>query len=141
VLEQSGAPTSSRRADVVDAVDFVGLGPSISRPVGVLGAAERRLVEVARAVVGKPRLVLLDEPGAGLPDDETAALGEVITQIPGRTGALTILVDHDMDLVGATCTHVVVLDFGHVIAQGPTADVLNDPRVMAAYLGTAEVEV
>jgi ABC-type branched-subunit amino acid transport system ATPase component len=141
VLEQSGAPVSSRRDDVVDAVDFVGLGPLISRPVGELGAAERRLVEVARAVVGKPRLVLLDEPGAGLPDDETAALGEVIKQIPDRTGALTILVDHDMDLVGATCSHAAVLDFGHVIAQGPTTDVLNDRRVMAAYLGTAEVQV
>jgi len=141
VLEQSGAPMSSRRTDVLDAVEFVGLGPVISRPVGELGAAERRLVEVARAVVGKPRLVLLDEPGAGLPDEETAALGEVITQIPGRTGALTILVDHDMDLVGATCTHAAVLDFGHVIAQGPTSQVLNDRRVMAAYLGTAEVEV
>ena len=141
VLEQSGAPVSSRRDDVVDAVDFVGLGPLISRPVGELGAAERRLVEVARAVVGKPRLVLLDEPGAGLPDDETAALGEVIKQIPDRTGALTILVDHDMDLVGATCSHAAVLDFGHVIAQGPTKDVLNDRRVMAAYLGTAEVQV
>jgi ABC-type branched-subunit amino acid transport system ATPase component len=141
VLEQSGAAMSSRRGDVVDAVDFVGLGAVIGRPVGTLGAAERRLVEVARAVVGKPRLVLLDEPGAGLPDEETEALGQVIKQIPDRTGALTILVDHDMDLVGATCTHVAVLDFGHVIAQGPTGEVLSDPRVMAAYLGTEEVEV
>jgi branched-chain amino acid transport system ATP-binding protein len=141
VLEQSGAPISNRRSDVVDAVDFVGLGPVVSRPVVELGAAERRLVEVARAVVGSPRLVLLDEPGAGLPDEETAALGEVIKQIPGRTGALTILVDHDMDLVGTTCTHVAVLDFGHVIAQGSTAEVLNDRRVMAAYLGTAEVGI
>jgi ABC-type branched-subunit amino acid transport system ATPase component len=141
VLEHSGAPMSSRRTDVVDAVDFVGLGAVISQPVGTLGAAERRLVEVARAVVGKPRLVLLDEPAAGLPDEETEALGKVIKQIPDRTGALTILVDHDMELVGATCTHVTVLDFGHVIAQGPTAEVLNDANVMAAYLGTEEVEV
>ena len=141
VLEQSGAPMSSRRDDVVDAVDFVGLGSAIGQPVGTLGAAERRLVEVARAVVGRPRLVLLDEPAAGLPDDETVALGEVIKQIPERTGALTILVDHDMELVGATCSHVVVLDFGHVIAKGPTSEVLSDDRVMAAYLGTEEVEV
>jgi branched-chain amino acid transport system ATP-binding protein len=141
VLEQSGSPRSTRASDVIEAVDFVGLGSVLNDPVGTLGAAERRLVEVARAVVGKPRLVLLDEPAAGLPDDETEALGQVIKQIPDRTGALTILVDHDMDLVGATCTHVAVLDFGHVIAQGPTAEVLSDPRVMAAYLGTEEVEV
>ena len=79
--------------------------------------------------------MLLDEPAAGLPDEETAALGEVIKQIPERTGALTILVDHDMTLVGDTCSHVSVLDFGHVIASGPTREVLSDPRVMAAYLG------
>jgi ABC-type branched-subunit amino acid transport system ATPase component len=141
VLEQSGASKASRRGEVVEAVEFVGLGSVVDRPVGTLGAAERRLVEVARAVVGKPRLVLLDEPGAGLPDEETAALGEVIKQIPARTGALTILVDHDMELVGATCSHVAVLDFGHVIAQGPTKEVLSDQNVMAAYLGTEEVEV
>jgi ABC-type branched-subunit amino acid transport system ATPase component len=141
VLEQSGAPMSTRRAEVVEALEFVGLSSVVNQPVGLLGAAERRLVEVARAVVGEPRLVLLDEPAAGLPDDETVALGEVIRQIPDRTGALTILVDHDMELVSTTCSHVVVLDFGHVIAQGATAAVLNDPRVMAAYIGTEEVEV
>lgn len=141
VLEHSGFAASGRRAAVIDAVEFVGLGPLLNRSVGSLGAAERRLVEVARAVVGAPRLVLLDEPAAGLPDEETAALGEVIKQIPDRTGALTVLVDHDMELVGATCSHVAVLDFGHIIAHGPTREVLDDPNVMAAYLGTEEVEV
>jgi len=141
VLEHSGAPASGRRTSVIDAVEFVGLGPSLNRAVATLGAAERRLVEVARAVVGSPRLVLLDEPAAGLPDEETAALGEVIKQIPDRTGALTILVDHDMELVGATCENVAVLDFGHVIASGTTREVLDDPKVMAAYLGDAELEV
>ena len=140
VLEHSGAKASSRRDDVIDAVEFVGLGAVLNARVATLGAAERRLVEVARAVVGSPRLVLLDEPAAGLPDEETAALGEIIKQIPDRTGALTILVDHDMELVGATCTHVAVLDFGQIIANGPTREVLNDPRVMAAYLGDEEIE-
>jgi branched-chain amino acid transport system ATP-binding protein len=102
VLEQSSMSSRDRRRDVIEAVEFVGLGTLISRAVGSLGAAERRLVEVARAVVGSPRLVLLDEPGAGLPEEETVALGDVIKQIPDRTGALTILVDHDMDLVAAT---------------------------------------
>jgi branched-chain amino acid transport system ATP-binding protein len=141
VLEHSGAPIGGRRQAVSEAVEFVGLGRVINRPVATLGAAERRLVEVARAVVGSPRMVLLDEPAAGLPDEETAALGNLIKQIPDRTGALTILVDHDMELVGATCTHVVVLDFGHVIASGRTADVLDDPIVMAAYLGTEDVPI
>ncbi|MBI5090515.1 MAG: ABC transporter ATP-binding protein [Actinobacteria bacterium] len=139
VHEHSGAPASTRRGDVVDAIEFVGLGHLINRPVETLGAAERRLVEVARAVVGAPKLILLDEPAAGLPDDETAALGEVIKQIPERTGASVVLVDHDMELVSVTCQHVTVLDFGIVIADGPTKDVLNDPKVMQAYLGTEEV--
>ena len=141
VLEHSGVAASGRRKAVVDAVDYVGLGALLNKPVGGLGAAERRLVEVARAVVGEPRLVLLDEPAAGLPEEETEALGEVIKQIPERTGALTILVDHDMELVGATCENVAVLDFGHVIASGPTREVLDNPKVMAAYLGTEDVEV
>jgi branched-chain amino acid transport system ATP-binding protein len=139
VLEHSGTPAASRRSDVLGAVELVGLGNALQRPVGSLGAAERRLVEVARAVVGKPRLVLLDEPAAGLPDDESEALGRVVKQIPDVTGALTILVDHDMDLVQATCSQVAVLDFGQVVTSGPTGEVLDDPRVMAAYLGTADV--
>lgn len=139
VHEHSGAPSATRRNDVVDAVEFVGLGSKINDGVATLGAAERRLVEVARAVVGTPRLILLDEPAAGLPDSETAALGEIIKRIPERTGASVVLVDHDMGLVGATCEHVTVLDFGIVIADGATHDVLNDPNVMLAYLGTEDI--
>ena len=84
-----------------------------------LGAGQRRLVEVARAIVGKPRLVLLDEPAAGLPEAETAHLGEVIRGIPAHTGAMTILVDHDMSLVSSCCENTAVLDFGKMIASGP----------------------
>ena len=141
VLEHSGMPVGQRRAAVIDAVEFVGLGPHLNTPVGTFGGAERRLVEVARAVVGSPKVVLLDEPAAGLPDEETIALGDVIRQIPDVTGALTILVDHDMALVGATCEDIAVLDFGHVIAHGSAQEVLDDPNVMAAYLGTEEVGV
>jgi branched-chain amino acid transport system ATP-binding protein len=141
VHEHAGGAAARRRTEVIEAIEFVGLGSMIKHSVGGLAAAERRLVEVARAVVGTPRLVLLDEPAAGLPDEETAALGEVIKQIPERTGALTILVDHDMGLVGATCTNTAVLDFGYVIASGPTAEVLSNPDVIAAYLGTEDVPV
>jgi ABC-type branched-subunit amino acid transport system ATPase component len=130
---------SSRRQDVLDAVSFVGLEADPFARVRTLGAGERRLVEVARAVVGRPRLVLLDEPAAGLPDEETEHLGQVIRGIPEHTGALVVLVDHDMSLVSACCEMIAVLDFGELIASGPTADVLRDDRVIRAYLGTAEV--
>ena len=139
IHENSKATGSSRREDVLGAIDFVKLDVNPNAKVGTLGAAQRRLVEVARAVVGKPRLVLLDEPAAGLPDEETAVLSEVIRAIPEHMGALVILVDHDMSLVSSCCEKTAVLDFGKMIASGPTTEVLRDERVMRAYLGTEEV--
>ncbi len=139
IHENSKMSGSTRRQDVLDAIAFVGMDIDPASRVGTLGAAQRRLVELARAVVGRPRLVLLDEPAAGLPDEETAHMGEVIRQIPEQTGAMTILVDHDMSLVSACCAETAVLDFGKMIAAGPTAEVLRDERVIRAYLGTEEV--
>jgi branched-chain amino acid transport system ATP-binding protein len=136
IHEHSGAKRSSRRADVLAAIDFVGLTTSPKAKVGRLGARERRLVEVARAVVGSPRLVLLDEPAAGLPDEETEHLGLVIQKIPTEFDALVILVDHDMSLVSSCCETTAVIDFGKLIASGPTPEVLRDEQVMRAYLGT-----
>jgi ABC-type branched-subunit amino acid transport system ATPase component len=130
---------SARRADIMASIEFVGGGIDPHAAVGSLTAGQRRLVEVARAVTGRPRLILLDEPAAGLPDQETEHLTAVIRAIPDHTGALTILVDHDMSLVSAVCETTAVLDYGRLITSGPTAEVLRDPRVMAAYLGTAEV--
>jgi branched-chain amino acid transport system ATP-binding protein len=140
IHEHSGAKRSTRRADVLAALEFVGLTASPKARVGVLGARERRLVEVARAVVGSPRVVLLDEPAAGLPDEETSHLSGVIQRIPDDVGALVILVDHDMSLVSACCQTTAVVDFGKLIASGPTPEVLRNEHVMRAYLGT-ETEV
>jgi ABC-type branched-subunit amino acid transport system ATPase component len=138
VHEHSGGARPSRRQDVLDALAFVGLDVPPKEKVGVLGARERRLVEIARAMVGKPRVVLLDEPAAGLPDEETVHLGRVIGRIPEQFGALVILVDHDMSLVSACCETTAVLDFGKLIASGPTAEVLRNEHVIRAYLGTEE---
>jgi ABC-type branched-subunit amino acid transport system ATPase component len=138
VHEHSRAPRATRRQEVLDAIEFVGLRDPYAR-VRTVGAGDRRLVEVARTVVGKPRLVLLDEPAAGLPDEETEHLAEVIKSIPERTGALTVLVDHDMSLVSACCETTAVLDFGRLLASGPTREILRDERVIRAYLGTEEV--
>jgi ABC-type branched-subunit amino acid transport system ATPase component len=139
IHEHSKMTGGSRRDDVLGAIEFVKLDIDPYAKVGSLGAAERRLVEVARAVVGKPRLVLLDEPAAGLPDEETSLLADVISAIPEHMGALVILVDHDMSLVSACCEVTAVLDFGELLAAGPTAEVLRDERVIRAYLGTEEV--
>jgi branched-chain amino acid transport system ATP-binding protein len=138
VHEHSRLGRASRQEDVLGAIEFVGLDVDPGTKVGVLGARERRLVEVARAVVGKPRIVLLDEPAAGLPDEETEHLSRVIRKIPEDIGALVILVDHDMSLVSACCQITAVLDFGKLIAAGPTAEVLRDDQVIRAYLGTED---
>jgi branched-chain amino acid transport system ATP-binding protein len=136
VHEHSRLGKSTRRKDVLDAIEFTGLGTvAPDTKVGTLTAGQRRLVEVARAVVGRPRLVLLDEPAAGLPDEETSHLAEVVGAIPEHTGALVILVDHDMSLVSACCATTAVLDFGRLIASGPTAAVLRNDDVIRAYLG------
>jgi ABC-type branched-subunit amino acid transport system ATPase component len=135
IHEHSRRERSTRRRDVLDAIEFVGLTVPPSQKVEVLTAGDRRLVEVARAVVGRPRVVLLDEPAAGLPDEETQHIGRVIKAIPEHMGALVILVDHDMSLVSACCGVTAVLDFGKLIATGPTAEVLNDENVIRAYLG------
>jgi branched-chain amino acid transport system ATP-binding protein len=135
IHEHSKLSGSTRRDDVLQAISFVGLTVDPDSKVRTLGAGERRLVEVARAVVGRPKMVLLDEPAAGLPDEETAHLGDVIRKIPDQTGAMVILVDHDMSLVSGCCTRTAVLDFGKLIASGPTEEVLRDERVVRAYLG------
>jgi branched-chain amino acid transport system ATP-binding protein len=141
VHEHSRLGRASREQDVLGAIGFVGLDVDPRAKVGGLGARERRLVEVARAVVGKPRVVLLDEPAAGLPDEETEHLSRVIRSIPEHIGALVILVDHDMSLVSACCEITAVLDFGKLIAAGPTGEVLRDEQVMRAYLGTEDEDI
>jgi branched-chain amino acid transport system ATP-binding protein len=139
IHEHSKLSGSTRREDVLGAISLVGIKADAYATVGTLSAVDRRLVEVARAVVGKPRIVLLDEPAAGLPDEETEHLSNVIQTIPEHTGALTVLVDHDMSLVSACCETTAVLDFGKLLASGPTDEVLRDERVIRAYLGTEEV--
>jgi branched-chain amino acid transport system ATP-binding protein len=129
----------ARTDAVLSAIEFVGLTGDPQTKVGTLGAGDRRLVELARAVVGRPRVILLDEPAAGLPEQESERTSRVIQKIPDQLGALVILVDHDMSLVSACCSHTAVLDFGKLIASGETRDVLRDDEVKKAYLGGEEV--
>ena len=84
---------------------------------------------------------MFDEPAGGLSVAETARLGDLILDIHRITGAQTLVIDHDVDLIARICSETLVLDFGKRIAFGPTAEVLADPLVKAAYLGTEEVAV
>ncbi len=105
-----------------------------------LPQGHRKLVGVARAMAAKPRLLLLDEPAAGLDTTESEALGAHLRAVADG-GQSTLLIDHDMGLVLSICDRVVVLEFGRLIADGPPEAVRRDPRVVAAYLGGAEVEL
>lgn len=114
--------------------------PDAEQKVGKLDAGTRRLLDVAGVVAARPALALLDEPAAGQSYDEALRLARRIAEIPQVFGSAVLLVDHDMDLVRAACADVTVLDFGKVIATGPTARVLELPAVKTAYLGIDEPE-
>jgi ABC-type branched-subunit amino acid transport system ATPase component len=127
------------RSELIDAaLAYVGLGGRSQQVGGALNASDRRMVEIARCIIAKPRLVMIDEPGAGLSEGESDHLRRVIVGIPEFCGAQVLLVDHDVDLISATCEATLVLDFGSRIAYGRTPEVLKDPMVRAAYLGTIE---
>lgn len=101
-----------------------------------LNLFQRRMLEIAKSLVGAPKLLLLDEPGAGLTEQEAGALRRVIGSVHSFCGAQVLLIDHDVDLIAAICTQTLVLDFGCRLALGPTRAVLDDPAVRKAYLGT-----
>ncbi|MFD5264806.1 ABC transporter ATP-binding protein [Streptomyces sp. NPDC058335] len=126
------------RGDVAEVLDEVGLS-NVSRRATDLNMMERRLVEIAKALLGKPRVILLDEPGAGLAEADTACLVPLVRRMAERNDAAVVLIDHDMELVSSVCSAVTVLDFGRLIAHGPTAEVLASSQVRRAYLGTEEV--
>ena len=86
----------------------------------------------------RPKLLLLDEPAAGLDAAETAELAALLPEIRGRFGITMLLVDHDMALVMKACDYIYVLDFGKLISEGPPSRVASDPEVVKAYLGEAE---
>jgi branched-chain amino acid transport system ATP-binding protein len=126
----------SAEADIARAFSYLGLDRVADRLGIALSLFERRLVEIAKALVGGPRLLLMDEPAAGLTEAETESLRRMILGIPESFAAQILLIDHDVDLIAATCSETLVLDFGQRLALGPTRVVLDDPAVRAAYLGS-----
>jgi len=137
-LVKPGDPPLS--ASAVAAVREFGLEPDLDRRPSELPHGRRRLVGIARAVATAPSILLLDEPAAGLDDDETAELGRLIRRLADDWGLGILLVEHDVGLVLSTCDRVVALDFGRTIAVGTPEEIRHHPAVIEAYLGDTQDE-
>jgi branched-chain amino acid transport system ATP-binding protein len=135
-----GLPRSSRderrlRQEARHALDRVGAGEAADSLPGELSYGMRKRIALARALVARPRLLLLDEPASGLAEDELNELGVLIREL--AADASLVIVEHHMDLMMSVCDSLVVLDFGKVISRGSPQQVQADPAVTAAYLGVS----
>ena len=115
-------------------LDFVGLKGAADSEASALAYGQQRLLEIARALAAKPKLLLLDEPAAGLSADESKRLSTAIRDIASR-GTTVLLIEHDMKLVMNTADTIAVMDFGRKIAEGTPAAIRENPAVITAYLG------
>ena len=124
-------------AEALEMLERVDLVPLASRPAGSLPYGDQRRLEIARALATRPRILMLDEPNAGMNPSETDALLGLIRRIRDELGVTIVMIAHDIPLVMNLCDRIQVLNFGSLIAEGDPATVRADPEVVAAYLGTS----
>jgi branched-chain amino acid transport system ATP-binding protein len=120
-------------------LELLGLAELAEEPIERLSLGKGRLVEVGRALMTDPKLLLLDEPSSGLDRDETADLARTLQDVQAAHGFAILLVEHDVELVSSFTERCYVLDFGCLIASGPTADVMASDEVRTAYFGDVGV--
>jgi branched-chain amino acid transport system ATP-binding protein len=130
-----GAPAADENELIDTMIAELGLAAFADAPIESLSLGQGRLVELGRALIGDPKLLLLDEPSSGLDTRESSALAEVVNDVRQRHGTTVLVVEHDLDVVHAVAERAYVLDFGRLIASGTLNDVLADTAVRTAYLG------
>jgi branched-chain amino acid transport system ATP-binding protein len=119
-------------------IELVGLGHVADREVSEIPTGTARVVELGRALMTQPRVLLLDEPASGQTEEETAAFGRLLLKLAREDGLAVLLVEHDMALVMDVCDRIHVLDFGRILAVGTPAEIREDEAVLQAYLGSIE---
>jgi branched-chain amino acid transport system ATP-binding protein len=140
-LEVTGVGLGQSRATAIAEaeamLDWVGIAPLADRIAGTLPYTDERRVAIGRALIGRPKFLLLDEPAAGMSAQEAADLSALIRRIAGEMGCGVLLIEHNVGLVLGLCDHIVVLDSGAVIETGPPAAIRASEKVRHAYMGTA----
>jgi branched-chain amino acid transport system ATP-binding protein len=123
---------------VDELVDLMNLGAYANKFVSELSTGTRRVLDLACLLAHRPEVVLIDEPSSGIAQRETEALGPMLLEIRDRTETAMVVIEHDMPLISSISDELLALDLGRVIARGEPTQVLNDPRVVASYLGSTE---
>ncbi|HYA68885.1 MAG TPA: ATP-binding cassette domain-containing protein, partial [Acidimicrobiales bacterium] len=134
-----GRPTAREQRSAIELLGLVGLDGVADVPVDALSLGHARLVELARALVGPPKLLMLDEPSSGLSDAERDALVSVLQRVRSERGTTILIVEHDLELVATVASRLVVLESGRLIADGPVQTVMAAAEVRRAYLGDEPV--